>query len=198
MMQAMRGTPGWLTPSEAGLLYRLSGNVGNGRVVELGAYQGRSTIVLAAARASRDLSPILTVDTFHGSPENQPGARHHDPSLLDAEGRVDTLPAFLSNIDRHDLTPGIEIWRMTTAEGAAQFKGQIGLLFVDADHSYAGVDADLRAWLPYVLPGGVVVLHDVGDWPGPTRAAADLLERGYRRVEQQDTALALQRPAGQP
>lgn len=36
----------------------------------------------------------------------------------------------------------------------------LALLYIDADHSYEGVLADLRAWAPNVVPGGIIALHD--------------------------------------
>lgn len=52
---------------------------------------------------------------------------------------------------------------MVTADSAAtgqEWKGAVHLLFVDGDHSRAGVEADLAAWLGHVAPGGVVAFHD--------------------------------------
>jgi predicted O-methyltransferase YrrM len=37
----------------------------------------------------------------------------------------------------------------------------IDLLFIDADHSYAGVRADFEAYSGLVRPGGMIVLHDI-------------------------------------
>ena len=37
---------------------------------------------------------------------------------------------------------------------------QIDLLFIDGDHSYDGVQADIFAWILHVAPGGVVAFHD--------------------------------------
>jgi predicted O-methyltransferase YrrM len=37
----------------------------------------------------------------------------------------------------------------------------IDLLFIDGDHSYAGVKADFGAYAPLVRPGGIVALHDI-------------------------------------
>lgn len=37
---------------------------------------------------------------------------------------------------------------------------QLGLLYLDADHSYAGVKSDLNAWYEKVIPGGIIAGHD--------------------------------------
>ena len=39
--------------------------------------------------------------------------------------------------------------------------GPIDLLFIDADHMYAGVKKDFDLWSPHVRPGGFVVFHDI-------------------------------------
>lgn len=39
----------------------------------------------------------------------------------------------------------------------------LGLLYIDADHSYNGVMRDLNAWYNKVSPGGVIAGHDFGD-----------------------------------
>ena len=42
----------------------------------------------------------------------------------------------------------------------AAFKTPIHLLFIDGDHSYATVRADIANWTPKVVPGGIVAFHD--------------------------------------
>lgn len=42
------------------------------------------------------------------------------------------------------------------------------VLFIDADHTYAGAKADYLAYRPLVRPGGLVVLHDIADHDNPT------------------------------
>lgn len=46
--------------------------------------------------------------------------------------------------------------------------GHIGILFVDGDHSYAGVWRDMQ-WLPFIPIGGVVAFHDCYAWNEPPR-----------------------------
>jgi predicted O-methyltransferase YrrM len=186
---------GWLTRDEAELLYRLSTAASRlGRVVELGSYCGRSSIMLAAGLAGPSSEPLVCVDTFRGSAEHQPGKRHFRPETL-VDGIVNTYPAFTRNLQHAGLLERVAATRLSTLEAAAHFSGAIGLLFVDADHDYEAVSADLRAWLPRIVADGWVVLHDVGAWSGPTRAAADLLDAGFRRYAQSDTVLALRKPA---
>lgn len=36
----------------------------------------------------------------------------------------------------------------------------LAFLYIDGDHSYEGVKADLAAWAPKVVPGGVIGFHD--------------------------------------
>ena len=45
------------------------------------------------------------------------------------------------------------------------------LLFIDGDHNYAAVKADLDLWLPSLKPGGILAMHDI-DAPD-VRAAFD-------------------------
>jgi len=190
-------TKGWLEPDEAELLYRLAGVVGNlGRVVELGSYCGRSSIMLAAGLAATSRGSLVCVDTFGGSAEHQPGQKHFDPATL-VDGLVNTYPAFVRNLDDAGLLDRVDVVRMRTLDAAARFSAPIGLLFVDAAHEYPAVCDDLQAWSPHVVAGGWIALHDAGQWSGPTRAAADLLEAGFKRHAQAGTVLALRRQAGQ-
>jgi predicted O-methyltransferase YrrM len=51
----------------------------------------------------------------------------------------------------------------------------VELLFIDGSHDYDAVKADLEMWLPHVVPGGFVALHDAGGyWPDPTRLAHEV------------------------
>ena len=48
---------------------------------------------------------------------------------------------------------------------------QLDLLFVDGDHSYAGVRADFEMYAPLVRPGGVIAFHDIAVQPPPSEVA---------------------------
>jgi predicted O-methyltransferase YrrM len=55
----------------------------------------------------------------------------------------------------------------------------IDLLFIDGDHSYAGVQADFATYAPLVRPGGLVAFHDIV--PDPRQPDMQV-ERFWREV----------------
>jgi predicted O-methyltransferase YrrM len=50
--------------------------------------------------------------------------------------------------------------RQTSAEAAAHWTAPIDFLFIDADHSWIGIERDWREWTPHLVAGGLVALHD--------------------------------------
>lgn len=167
--------PGWLTEEEAALLFYFASKT-DGQIVELGSYKGRSTTILGFAAHS----PITAIDTFKGSPEH---------------GDIDTYEDCVTNLRAAGVYSNVQICREDAVSAANHFLPEsISLLFVDADHDYEAILNQLDAWLPKLAKDSVVILHDVGDWAGPTRAASDLLYNGFVRVGQANSALALQTP----
>lgn len=51
----------------------------------------------------------------------------------------------------------------------ADVRGSVDVLFIDGDHSAAGVRADLAMYGPLVRPGGVILLHDIRSVPDVAR-----------------------------
>lgn len=51
----------------------------------------------------------------------------------------------------------------TTLAKVAQVLGpeKLDLLFIDGDHSYAGVHRDFQSYRPFVREGGIIVFHDI-------------------------------------
>ena len=85
--------------------------------------------------------------------------------------------------------------RGLTSEVAQQWNTPAALLFVDAGHDYSSVKDDLRRWCPFLLPGGLLIMHDVLDahFLGVTWAASELLRDGWRVVTSAGSAVAFAR-----
>lgn len=76
--------------------------------------------------------------------------------------------------------PRATVHEMTTAEAASLVEdGSLDMVFIDADHTAAGVLADIRAWAPKLQPGGLLCGHD-WDLPAVARAIDELCP-GYTR-----------------
>lgn len=139
------GCPGWESISEQELLLELAQAVPQGGViVEIGGEIGMSASIfcLGAHKSVR----IYTIDLFPGGLLAQ-----HRANLAEAGFEERSKPV------SGDSKSLFQNWQ----DSNGFVGGEIDLLFLDGDHSYEGVLADLNNWTPFVKQGGVVVLHDV-------------------------------------
>ncbi len=157
-------TPGFLALEEGAHLYRLA-RAATAPCLEIGSYCGRSTVCLGLA--CRDAGQVLiAVDHHRGSEEQQPGEEYFDPALFDpASGRVDTFPGFRATLARAGLEDTVVPVVCPSVIAARAWTGPLGMLFIDGGHALETVQADYRAWSPHLVPGGLLVLHDV--FPDP-------------------------------
>lgn len=52
------------------------------------------------------------------------------------------------------------------------------VVYIDADHSYEAVMADITNWSKLLKPGGIVAGHDFAhSWPGVTQAVMEVFQR---------------------
>lgn len=163
----MRGLPtfteNWFGSSNCQLLTELVLQVADipGRIIEIGSWEGRSTITLATAAPHRE---VHAVDTWRGSPS--------DISLKLAAER-DVYATWRNNIDYATQGNVVE-HRMDWREYVTVDDSPVALLFVDAEHTYDEVTATLRAFLPLMSPGGIICGDDK-QIPGVWLAASEQL-----------------------
>lgn len=157
-------TTGFMPDDEGAALRAAAVTAGPGTWLEIGTYCGKSTLLLAdAARAAG--AHVVTVDHHHGSEENQPGWEWHDPSLVDpATGLLDTLPSFRRVLDAH-LADVVTAVVARTQLVARWWSTPLRLLFLDGNHTEDVAQHDYAAFAPHVVPGGLLLVHDV--FPDP-------------------------------
>ena len=157
---------GFMPEDEGLLLHRYARErLPHGPVLEVGTYCGKSAIYLGAA--AREVGgTVFTVDHHRGSEENQAGWEHHDASLVDRRtGRMNTLPAFRRTLEDAGLEDVVVAIVGTSATVAAHWRTPLSLLFVDGGHGDEPAHADYTGWAPWVMPGGLLAIHDV--FPDP-------------------------------
>lgn len=142
---SITGVPDWETEAEQDYLLQLARNVpSHGTIVEIGAEFGMSTSIFC--RGALPNVTIVSVDLFPGTMLGD-----HLNNLAEAGYGART----------HQVQGDSKL------AGKQWSRGEIDLLFIDGDHSYEGVKADIDTWVPYVAIGGVVAFHDVAQMTNP-------------------------------
>lgn len=124
---------------------------GRRRLVEIGVFNGVTTLVIRQAMAPDAV--LWGIDPF---PPGRLGYNLDERIARRTVGRSDN---------------GTVEFVKTTGSDAARLYRDRGLppvefLFIDGDHSWAGIDGDWKGWAPLIGPGGVVGLHDSRTYPG--------------------------------
>ena len=149
---------------------------GPGRIVEIGSFRGRSTIVLRRA-AAPDVE-VVAIDP-HGGGDR--GPREISPDA--ARGEADH-EAFHANLRRAGVDAGVRHVRRTSQDALAEVEGAVELLYVDGAHRYRPARADIERWGERVAPGGTMLVHDAYNAVGVMLAQLRVLvpSRSWRYV----------------
>jgi predicted O-methyltransferase YrrM len=166
LLDVARAAKGFMPDDEGLALYDAGRAAGaRGPLLEIGTYCGKSAVYLGAA--AREAGTVLfTVDHHRGSEENQAGWEHHDTEVVDPEtGRMDTLPFFrrtIASAGLEDVVVGVLGHSIPVAR---VWQTPLAFLFIDGGHAEEVAMADYEHWIPHVMPGGTLAVHDVFERP---------------------------------
>lgn len=157
------GVDGWLTDAQAGALFDAAAEVRpGGRIVEIGSFRGRSTIVLATGAG--DGVEVVAIDPHAG---NDRGPQ--EISGYEAEAESDH-EVFKRNLADAGVVDRVRHVRAFSNEAHGEVDGAVELLWVDGAHRYKPALEDLRHWGDRVVPGGRMLVHDSWSSVGVTLA----------------------------
>lgn len=159
--------PGQTWPLELRWLYDLGTR--SRSHVEIGTYCGRSLLATASGMTSG--ASVLAVD-------------NEAMTLPIGERWVQAVRAATMDVIRETagivprlLTIGsLDAARLCWTEGR-----RFDSIFIDASHHYAETLADIQAWMPMLVPGGVICGHDY--WPVHTGVMDAVNEQFNSRFE---------------
>jgi Methyltransferase domain len=167
-LDAVRDIEGWLTDAQARRLWEGAGAVpAPGRIVEIGSFHGRSTILLA--RAAPEGSDVVAIDPHAGTDR---GPREWVTSSELGESDRRRFPA---NLERAGVAGRVRQVRLHSHDALGEVIGQVDLLFVDGAHRYRPVCGDLLRWGGRVRSGGTLFVHDAFSSVGVTLALLRLM-----------------------
>jgi predicted O-methyltransferase YrrM len=151
--------PGWLTDEEGEALYELArACTGEGVIVEIGSWKGKSTICLGRGSQAGASVPIYAIDP------------HADYRFGD----------FKANVDRAGIAELVNPIASLSQPAADDFHEPIELLFVDGSHEYDLVLEDFEKWVPKVVDGGWVAFHDTTWTAGPRKVVGQAIYRSTK------------------
>lgn len=173
---------GWLTEAQAQRLDRCARAVpAGGRIVEIGSFRGRSTIVLA--RAAPGDADVVAIDPHLGS-DRGPQEIAARPELGEEDTRL-----FRANLERHGVLERVRHVRMLSSQ--APLEEAIDLLYVDGAHRFGPARDDLVRWGARVRDGGTMLVHDSFSSIGVTLALLSAIAPSRRwRYAGRDGSLA--------
>lgn len=137
---------GWFYDGEATLLSNWAQHVPD-VIVEIGSFQGRSTIILALA--SPESTDVYAIDPHEQS--------EGDPYQFGRQDRA----AFLKNLVTYNVAHKVHVIDFPSDDFAKAWTKPITMLWIDGRHNYEGVKADIDNWLTHVRIDGLVAFHDV-------------------------------------
>ena len=163
-LRAIDGVDGWMTDAQARRLWdRAAALSPPARIVEIGSFRGRSTIVLATA--APDGVDVIAVDPHLGSD------RGPNEIAADAELGEQDYCAFHANLARASVDQRVRHLRALSADAAHDVPDDIDVLYVDGAHRFGPALDDLRAWGAKVRwDGGTMLVHDAWSSIGVTLA----------------------------
>jgi predicted O-methyltransferase YrrM len=169
---------GWLAKDQAHALFEAARRCQAGSwIVEIGSHHGKSTVAMALGKS--DATGMVSVDPYPERPFGH-GDRAYD-ALCDNLDRTGLSEAV--HLVRESSTGAADAWPLISdALDSPAIGTGIGMLFLDGLHDRSSVLADLEHWEPYVLPGGLVYLHDAFFRLGVTSAVLQryLLSTAFR------------------
>ena len=132
--------------------------------VEVGVYTGASCAFLAKQLLARGAKfELSAVDLWDETSQGYPPM-------------ANVYNEFVDRLHREGLFEHVRILRTESVKAAAHFQdASLDFVFIDADHSYEHVKADIEAWKPKMKVGGMLSGHDYGEPCGVKQAVDELL-----------------------
>jgi MMP 1-O-methyltransferase len=175
---------GWLTVDEAITLFELARGLPHEApvVVEIGSWQGKSSVCLGRGLAGKRAPRLCCIDPFDASGD--------DASAPDYGVRAQRVGgglrgAFEDNLRAVGVREIVDVRQGMSHEHARDWHAPIDLLFLDGDHGYPAVRRDFADWAPRIRPGGFLVMHDVVHpvHDGPRRVVEELVRNDPQWVD---------------
>lgn len=144
LINSLDKLPGWLSIHEGQFLHKAATNVKDlkGEMVEIGSFQGKSTIYLAKSGQC-----IYAVDPHEGKLD-------HGTTI------PPTLVAFKKHVKDFKVERQVTLIKKTSSSAVKGWNKKLKLLFIDGLHDKKNAEFDYKKWSPFLVDGGMIAMHD--------------------------------------
>ena len=149
---------GWFSPGDIDFyryIYRELVPVG-GKTAEIGCHRGRSICSVSDIIYDKRIS-VACIDMWEVWECSNP----------------DDKESFFRNIAKFQIEDCIEAQITHSLDAAGLYGREFDFVFLDGDHSYENVKAEIRAWGSKIKPGGYLGGHDFNFYEGVNRAVLE-------------------------
>lgn len=130
-------------------LWDLARRAGAGAIVEIGSFEGYSTIILAKGLGGDGCVYAIDPHTSKTCETDQ-----------DELPSRDTWVRFKKNIQDAGISQLVRPIKLKSEEAVVSWNRPIRILWIDGSHRYEDVKKDFLLWHRYLVPGGIVLFHD--------------------------------------
>lgn len=162
---------GWTSEAELQWLAEQARNLPLGaEAVEIGTFKGRSARAIVDYMDFSQGGRLYCVDPYETYP---------DPGVADAATESWDSVFLVASRNLSGVGCMVVQFRESSTRAALRFHDQtIDMIFIDGDHSYSSVLADITAWERTVKPGGLICGHDYNVHPGVKPAVDESFQFG--------------------
>jgi predicted O-methyltransferase YrrM len=158
-IEISRSIPSWTRGEDAEALARASLSLGaDAIIVEVGAFLGCSTVLLAGPRKLQGTGRVHSVDPFDCSGDAFSVPYYQE--ILRSLGDGSLQEHFGANIRRSGLSDWVVVHQGRATDIAVNWTAPIDLLLLDGDQSPQGARQAYESWIGFLKPGGLIVLRN--------------------------------------
>jgi hypothetical protein len=133
-------------------------------IIEIGSWLGRSSCILAEGSKQSKRVKVICVDKW--------------ADFIPEENIPNCLTRFIKSTENYRYEQLLEHYVGSSETISKTIDTKADLIFIDGNHEYESVKADIEAWLPHCDGEWVMAFHDycTQPWLGVTKAVNEYFE----------------------
>lgn len=186
IVEELSGIKGHVSAKELVTLYRCAKQLKTGNIIEIGSYQGLSTIAMAKGLQDGNCSGRVYAIDPHDSYTD---VSDTNPNFKTTYGPED-MAAFLRNVVEYQVED--RIFPIAANSRQVFLDVPCEMVFIDGDHSYGSVFDDFIEYAKDNARDSLVLFHD-SKWEGPEKAIEYAKEFDFVEVTRADSLTVLRK-----